>query len=189
MNRNFFVRQTAKNYNRGYPAAPLFFQMPNFAQRIPCVPPPRTALQRAGWNFQASLAKRLAGQMPPGWHVLEDLWLEYQTPKGMKHAGPDIILLNIREGKIIVIESKLSLTDCYKQLWLYMALLRKMFPKPLWRVSGWMVYKRHREGVVITGPAEFWYGGIQELDSLNWDGIGHPVMGVLQDDGIRLWAK
>lgn len=155
------------------------FRAPRLAERAPFLPPARTAAQRAGWNFQHKVGKDLEAfaEGLAGRGVVEDLWFSYFGEGKERKAGPDLLWIDLAAGEIVVLECKLSLCNCYRQLWLYMAIVKSVFPE--FKVSGCVVFKKFREGVVQSGDSE-WVFGLGECRELDWDGVGKPVVGILQ---------
>ena len=168
--------------NGRYPAAPMWFHGARFTSRV--LNPPRKQSQsvREGYAFQERLGRDLSDCLGEEWTVLEDFWLEYEGKKRKNgstkyHAGPDFVLLNVREGRLLVIDAKRSHTDSYCQIWRYMALLRSIFPKRDWSVAGCEIHKHSRTSG-FAGEHE-WVGEELHFDSFVWDGRGFPKIAVM----------
>lgn len=176
-----FTTSSTRNVRKYWPAGPTPWTDVSLTARRVSLPPPRTAAARAGLRFQdesISLLERLYADT--SWHVLSDLWFEYSIGAGKNIAGPDCLLINPREGWLVVLEYKLTNTNCYKQLFLYMSLLRRMLPIADWKVAGFLIYKDEcRLPVVQSGPSEILLCDEIDLRPFAWDGTDLPLIGIL----------
>jgi hypothetical protein len=70
----------------------------------------------------------------PDWVVLPGPWFSYLDDETLRHAQPDVMLVNFTQGRIVVVEVKL--TYCKEAWWqlnsLYAPLVRAVFPEKLW---------------------------------------------------------
>lgn len=175
-----YTPRTIRNIRKSWPFGPSNFSAPQVAQRGPTLPPATRADARAGLHFQDHLVDTLrAAYSGTQWAVCPDWWLEY-TLDGKRHfAGPDILLINPIQGKIVIIECKLTCTDAYKQLFLYMGLLRKLMPYPAWTISGFLAYKKSsQQAPLFGGPVMHLMDPSIDLTPFEWDGFSIPTIGV-----------
>lgn len=185
-----FQRRPAANHRSYWPAGPLPYTDPALAAYGPALPPVTRADARAGLRFQDSLVAQLR-ETYPRMAVCPDWWFEYnlydrQYCRTKTHkAGPDILLLDPVKGLCIVIECKLTYTDAYKQLFLYMSLLRSLLPHPHWTVYGFLAYQRPTGSPVIqAGPSHSLLNNPIELDRFKWTGHNLPTIGAFGRDFI-----
>lgn len=182
-----FIRP-AFNARSSWPAGPLAWSNPRLAARGPALPPVRTAAARAGISFQdnfvSSLQRLYADTF---WAVCPDLWFDYTHKNRTVFAGPDCLLINPKTGWVIVLEFKLTYTDAYKQIFLYMSLLRSIFPLNHWKMAGFLIYKQESyRPIMQSGPAEHLLCDEVSLLPFNWEGRGLPTIGILSQNFTSL---
>ena len=186
-----FIRQDCPLARNQYPAGPIKHSNVRISDRWFNIQARNQSASKAGLNFQANLVAALEMTYAnTDWVVIPDFWFQYDNYKGESHyAGPDIIMLNVRLGKLIVIECKLSNTDAYKQTFLYMSLLQSYFPKEHWDVHGFIYFNRDRD-THYSGPVEYWLDSLVNLDYFKWDAKSLPLLGILSTDfvGVPIWG-
>lgn len=169
-----------RNVRTTWPLGPQAFLRPAVAERGPTLPIATRPDARAGYAFQDQLVESLQTHYAgTDWAVCPDWWLTYSRADKAHLAGPDILLINPRAGQIVIIECKLTCTDAYKQLFHYMALLRKMMPYPAWAISGFLAYKKSpQQPIIFGGPVMHLMDPSIDLTPFLWDGFSIPTIGV-----------
>lgn len=176
--------RSARNYHSDWPAGPLNYRRPALALRGPTLPPVTRADARAGLRFQEALVSRLR-EAYPSLAVCPDWWFEYSLYDKVHKAGPDILMFDIKRGLCIVIECKLTYTDAYKQLFLYMSLLRSLLPHPQWTVCGFLAFRNTTsKPVVQAGDSCMLLNNPIELTRFKWAGHSLPLIGSFGSDFI-----
>lgn len=182
------IATTTLNRRHDWPSAPVAWRSCQPASRRVCLPPPNSAAARAGLRFQDECVQHLERYYAgTDWHIVSDLWFEYTIRDTTNIAGPDCLMINIRTGWIIVLEYKLTETDCYKQLFLYMSLLRSLFSLRDWKIAGFVHYKKMAPlPVMYSGPVEHMLTSAIQLEPFAWDGRGLPRVGVFSSSFVPL---
>lgn len=131
-----------------------------------------------GLSFQRRLTS--AFEQQGKWLVLSELGMSYVDGKGCRRmAYADIVLINPREGLVVVVEAKRTHTsDSYGQIWFYMSLLQSRFGGT-WKVFGVEACSLAGRQVGYVGECQWAYGGSFELSDVEWDGQGMPKVGIL----------
>lgn len=174
----------AQNYHSQWPHGPLNYRSPALALQGPALPPVTRASARAGLRFQQQLCDNLRDTYP-SLAICPDWWFEYSLYDKVHKAGPDILLLDPKRGLCIIIECKLTYTDAYKQLFLYMSLLRSLLPHPLWTVAGFLAYKQPTHlPIVQAGPNRHLMSNPIRIEDFRWAGHDLPTIGVFGSDFI-----
>lgn len=175
----------ARNYHAEWPYGPLNYRHPRFAEIGPTLPPVTRADAKAGLRFQEALVERLKDAYP-NLAVCPDWWLAYDLYGKAHKAGPDITIIDPKRGLCIVIECKLTYTDAYKQLFLYMSLLRSLLPHPAWTVCGLLAFRNTTSKPVIqSGDSCMMLNNPVELTRFKWAGNSLPLVGCFGSDFIH----
>lgn len=125
---------------------------------------PRGA-KKEGLLFEAEVSEVLS-QVEPPWFYLPGMWISYRDLEGAeRHAQPDGLLVNFREGMVVVCEMKLRHTKkAEPQLIRYINLVAQLFPQPEWKVRGVEIYKYW--DFVHTGMDQ-----VEGFDPRGWQGL------------------
>lgn len=138
-----------------------------------------TAAIRDGNRFQRVVSNYFAGQITEGWFVLDEVCFVAELAGGKaRRLYVDVLAINPIAGKVVVIEAKRThVAASYKQIWDYMAVVRKFFDKELWEVSGIEVCKMSGVSFDYAGAAKWMVPGVVKPPI--WDGNGLPVVGIV----------
>ena len=131
-----------------------------------------------GLSFQRRLTNVFEGQKE--WLTLSEVGFAYLDGNGEeRRAYVDIVLINPRDGLIVVVEAKRTHTpDSYKQIWFYMGLLQSRFGGT-WKVFGVEACSLAGRSAEYPGECVWGYGGEFDLKSIEWSGEGAPKVGIL----------
>ena len=185
------IKRDVKAVRPGWPHGPSKWTDVWIAERGPVLPPVVRPDARAGIAMQRRLCESMRSVYEDtAWAICPDWWLQYSLDGKSHFAGPDILCINPRTGWVCVIECKLTNTDAYRQLFLYMSLVRKLFPWPQWKVAGFLYYARDKF-VHYSGPTQHLMDSSVLLDPFEWTGSGLPLVGVLPRDfvGVPIWRS
>lgn len=164
-----------------YPYSPVWFRragIKTFFQRK--AEASKSVEVRQGHAFQKRVAAHFNGQSHEGWFVIEEMELHAEGFRGaLLKRFVDIVCINPIRGEIVVLECKRTyVVSAYEQLWQYMAYLRAIFPKELWKIGGLVVCKG--TGVHMgqcVGPTDWLMPG--KIEPIWWSGEDLPRVGVM----------
>ncbi|QGH73559.1 MAG: putative endonuclease I [Siphoviridae sp. ct7UA22] len=166
------------NVRRGWPASPRDFQ------RARVVGLGRRAQRSSSFvvNNGLSFQRRLTTCFDRNtrWFVFPELEVSYLGRDGKEHSCfLDIALMDPLRGYIVVVEAKRTHTpDSYAQIWFYMSVLQSRFGAS-WKVFGVEACSLAGRAVEYPGDCVWAYGGSLDLQSIEWDGVGAPKVGIL----------
>ena len=105
-------------------------------------PSGRTKSQREGIAFENTVAREYDLSSDGAWHSIQGPWIQYTHRSKIRYAQPDILLINIQAGRVLILECKLRhTTRALPQIEKYLRLLKQLFPYPLWKISAIEIYK------------------------------------------------
>ena len=124
-----------RNVRKYWPASPRDFQDVRLVSLGRKTERSSRYVVNNGLSFQRRLTS--AFEQQGKWLVLSELGMSYVDGKGCRRmAYADIVLINPREGLVVVVEAKRTHTsDSYGQIWFYMSLLQSRFGGT-WKVFG-----------------------------------------------------
>jgi len=163
-----------------YPHSPVWFRRVGIKGMFSrCAADSKSAEIRQGHAFQKQVAAHFTGQEHEGWFVIEELEVHAEGFRGtLLKRFVDIVCINPIKGEIVILECKRTyVTSSYEQLWQYMALLRAMFPRELWKIGGLVVCRG--TGVHMgqcVGPTDWLMPG--RIEPVWWSGDELPRIGV-----------
>lgn len=138
-----------------------------------------TAAIRDGLRFQKAVADHFALQIDAGWFVFEEVCFVAELWDGSaRRLYVDVLAINPIAGRIVVLEVKRThVAASYKQIWDYMAVVRRFFSKESWEVAGVEVCKKSGVSFDYAGAAKWFVPGAFKPPA--WDGHSLPVVGIV----------
>lgn len=167
-----------KNVRRCWPTSPRDFQCARFVSLGRRTERSSRYVVNNGLSFQRRLTSSF--EMQREWLVLSEMGFTYLDFKGVQRkAFIDIVLVNPRDGYLVVVEAKRTHTkDSYAQIWFYMSLLQSRFGGQ-WKVFGFEACSLAGKQVDYPGACQWAYGERFDLRDIEWDGEGAPKVGIL----------
>lgn len=167
-----------RNVRRCWPASPKDFQCARFVTLGRRTEKSSRYVVNNGLSFQRRLTH--AFEFCDDWLVLSEMGFTYQDFKGVERkAFIDIVLVNPRDGYMVVVEAKRTHTaDSYAQIWFYMSLLQSRFGGT-WKIFGFEACSLAGRQLDYPGECVWAYGESFDLRKIEWDGEGAPKVGIL----------
>lgn len=167
-----------RNVRRYWPASPRDFQCARFVTLGRRAERSSRYVVNNGLSFQRRLTN--AFEQQGEWLVLSEMGFTYEDRKGVtRKAFIDIVLVNPRDGLLVVVEAKRTHTgDSYEQIWFYMSLLQSRFGGT-WKVFGLEACSLAGKQVEYPGECKWAYGERFALADIEWNGEGAPKVGIL----------
>ena len=90
-----------------------------------------TPAQAMGRRYENKVGRHLASRTASlSWELWDHQWLEYESEHGFELAQPDFVLIR-PDNSAIVVECKLTFTDCWPQIHFYNELLKGLGLDPV----------------------------------------------------------
>ena len=167
-----------RNVRRFWPSSPRAFVNAKFVSLGRKTEKSSRYVVNNGLSFQRRLTN--AFEQQGDWLVLSEMGFSYEDAKGVcRKAFIDIVLVNPRDGLLVVVEAKWTHTaDSYGQIWFYMSLLQSRFGGQ-WKVFGLEACSLAGKQVEYPGECKWAYGECFDLRDIAWEGEGAPKVGIL----------